>query len=491
MTKPKSILVTGATGYVGGRLVPNLLRSGYDLRVLVRDRSDVIGRNWHHKVDIVEGDVLKPQTLSGMMSDIDVAYYLIHSMNGNADFAERDLVAARNFGQAAQRAGISRIIYLGGLGDRNANLSKHLRSRQETGDALREAGVPVTEFRAAVIVGAGSISFETIRYLTERVPVMICPSWVYTLVQPISIIDVISYLTSALTHENSAGKTIDIGGSDVLTYGEMMTQYAKMRGLFRILCPVPVLTPTLSSYWVHIVTPVPSTIARPLIEGLRNTVVVANNYAQEIFPTINPINYLQSVSAALDNIELGNIETSWSDSVSTTIGGQSKSVLKHQDGMIIERWERVVNATPTKTHDVYTRLGGENGWPYMNWLWRLRGYIDRIVGGVGYRGGRRHPEDLRVGDTLDFWRVESVSPDKLLRLRAEMKLPGNGWLQFQTEKISATTSRLIQTVYFAPKGLFGFIYWYALYPIHSLLLQGTISNIARSSETPNDQSTSR
>ena len=491
MTKPKSILVTGATGYVGGRLVPSLLKSGYDLRVLVRDCSDVVGRNWHNKVDIVQADVLKPQTLSGVMADIDVAYYLIHSMNGNVDFAERDLMAARNFGLAAKRAGISRIIYLGGLGDRNANLSKHLMSRQETGDALREAGVPVTEFRAAVIVGAGSISFETIRYLTERVPVMICPSWVYTLVQPISIIDVISYLTSALTHMKSAGKIIDIGGSDVLTYGEMMTQYAKLRGLFRILCPVPVLTPTLSSYWVHIVTPVPSTIARPLIEGLRNTVVVANNHAQEIFPTITPINYLESVSAALDNIELGNIETSWSDSVSTTIGGRSKSVLKHQDGMIIERWERVVNATPIKTHGIYTRLGGANGWPYMNWLWRVRGYIDRIVGGVGYRGGRRHPENLRVGDTLDFWRVESVWPAKLLRLRAEMKLPGNGWLQFETEKISDTTSRLIQTVYFAPKGLFGFIYWYALYPIHSLLLQGTISNIARSSETPNGQLTSR
>ena len=254
------------------------------------------------------------------MSRIDVAYYLIHSMNGNIDFAERDLIAARNFGLAAQKAGVSRIIYLGGLGDRNANLSKHLRSRQETGDALREAGVPVTEFRAAVIVGAGCISFETIRYLTERVPVMICPSWVYTRAQPISIIDVLSYLTSSLTHAGSTGKTIDIGGSDVLTYGEMMTQYAKLRGLSRILCPVPVLTPTLSSYWVHIVTPVPSTIARPLIEGLRNTVVVTNNNAKEIFPEITPINYMQSVSAAIDNIELGNIETSSSDSVSTTIG---------------------------------------------------------------------------------------------------------------------------------------------------------------------------
>ena len=425
------------------------------------------------------------------MSGIDVAYYLIHSMNGNIDFAERDLIAARNFGLAAQKAGVSRIIYLGGLGDRNANLSKHLRSRQETGDALREAGVPVTEFRAAVIVGAGSISFETIRYLTERVPVMICPSWVYTRAQPISIIDVLSYLTSSLTHAGSTGKTIDIGGSDVLTYGEMMTQYAKLRGLSRILCPVPVLTPTLSSYWVHIVTPVPSTIARPLIEGLRNTVVVTNNNAKEIFPEITPINYMQSVSAAIDNIELGNIETSSSDSVSTTIGSGSKSILKHQDGMIIESWERVVYATATKTHNIYTRLGGNTGWPYLNWLWRLRGYIDRIVGGVGFRGGRRHPEDLRVGDTLDFWRVESVEPGKLLRLRAEMKLPGKGWLQFESEKINETTSRLIQTVFFAPKGLFGFIYWYALYPIHSLLLTGTISKIVRSSEMHDYQSAAR
>jgi uncharacterized protein YbjT (DUF2867 family) len=296
-------LVTGATGYIGGRLVKFLLDNGYAVRVLVRDPTRLQDQAWVDKVDVQQGDVLDPETLSPAMNNVTVAYYLIHSMTGNEDFHKRDLIAADNFGNAAKSAGVERIIYLGGLGDPEADLSEHLKSRQATGLSLANSGVPVTELRAAIIVGSGSISFEMIRYLTERIPIMVCPRWVFTRVQPIAIQDVLAYLTEAMEVKESSGRIIEIGGADVMTYADMMMGYAKQRGLRRYIIPVPVLTPGLSSYWVHWMTPIPASIARPLIEGLRNEVVVRDDTAKKLFPDIHPVDYATAVRSALERLD--------------------------------------------------------------------------------------------------------------------------------------------------------------------------------------------
>ena len=477
--KNSLVLVTGVTGYIGGRLVPELLASGYRVRVLVRDRSRLQGRIWLDQVEVVQADVFDPMSLLTSMIGVSAAYYLIHSMSGSADFDQRDIQAARNFGDAACANGVERIIYLGGLGDPATDLSKHLRSRHQTGQALQEAGVPVTEFRAAIVVGSGSISFEMIRYLTERVPVMICPRWVFTRVQPIAIGDVLNYLVAALETPQSSGRIIEIGGSDVITYGDMMVGYARARGLRRWLLSVPVLTPRLSSYWVHLVTPIPASIARPLIDGLRNEVVVRDETARELFPKIEPMDYPSAVSLALADLEAHHIETSWSDALVTSQGDVVPVALSTQEGMIIERRQQMVSTPPTVVFKMISRLGGQTGWLYLNWAWRLRGWIDRLVGGVGLRRGRRDPEAVRIGDAIDFWRVASVELDKRLLLRAEMKLPGRAWLLFETYSHSGEQTRLVQTAFFAPKGLLGLAYWYLLYPLHRLIFAGMIRNLAQ------------
>ncbi len=480
--KNQRILVTGATGYIGGRLVPLLLERGYQVRCLVRDPQRLQGRPWQTRVEIVSGDVLKPDSLSTAMQGIDCAYYLVHSMGSGQDFHERDLQAARNFSQAAKSAGVKRLIYLGGLAKEDATLSKHLRSRQETGHALREAGVPVTEFRAAVIVGSGSLSFEMIRYLTERVPVMITPKWVYTRTQPIGVKAVLQYLAACLETPASIGKVIEIGGGKVVTYGEMMTIYAEVRGLKRWMVPVPVLTPRLSSYWVNIVTPIPAAIARPLIDGLRNENIVHDQSAKTLFPQIQPGDYRQAVEQALANLEASQVETAWSDALSTSQGQIPPLVLTTQEGMILERRQRLVKAKPEAVFKVISGLGGKRGWLYMNWAWEVRGWMDRIVGGVGLRRGRRDPDELRVGDALDFWRVENLEPNEMLLLRAEMIVPGKAWLQFQVQPEADGHSKLTQTAFFAPKGLLGFLYWYALYPIHQFIFSGMINKVADNAE---------
>ncbi len=482
-SKVETVLVTGATGYVGGRLAPRLLQAGYRVRVMARDPSRLEGRSWAAQVDIAPGDVLQPDTLAAAMADIDAAYYLIHSMTGSEDFHQRDLIAARNFGAAARQAGVKRIIYLGGLGDPQADLSEHLSSRQQTGAALRKAGIPVTEFRAAVIVGSGSVSFEMIRYLTERVPLMICPLWVYTRIQPIAIADVLRYMVAALETPQSAAQVIEIGGADVITYGDMMTGYARVRGLRRYLIPVPVLTPRLSSYWVHWVTPIPAPIARPLIEGLRNEVVVRDEKARELFPQIQPLDFDTAVERALSKIERGNIETIWSDALASSQGDNRPLNLKQEQGMIIERRQREVQAPPAAVFHIFSGLGGQRGWLAYNFAWRLRGLLDRMVGGVGLRRGRRDPHSLRVGDAVDFWRVEAVEPDRLVRLRAEMKVPGEAWLQFESLPSPDGRTKLVQTAFFAPKGLFGLLYWYVLYPIHGLIFGAMIARLAESAES--------
>ncbi len=481
-SEPPLILATGATGYIGGRLVSRLLEDGYRVRVLVRDPQRLQGRPWIERVQVAVGDVLHPETLLAALEGVTAAYYLIHSMMGGEDFHQRDLRAARNFALAARQTGVQRLIYLGGLGDPDAELSEHLRSRQETGDALREAGVPVTEFRAAVIVGSGSLSFEMIRYLTERLPAMICPRWVYTRTQPISIHNVLDYLLAALETPESSGEIIEIGGSQVVTYGEMMTGYAQARGLKRWMVPVPVLTPRLSSYWVHLVTPVPASIAQPLIQGLRNENIVRSDSARRLFPHIQPMDYQHAVELALQQLDAGNVETAWSDALVTSQGDLPPVVLATIEGMILEKRQLIVTAPVHEVYRAFSGLGGKRGWLYMNWAWEIRGAMDRLVGGVGLRRGRREPDEVRVGDALDFWRVEAVEPDHLLRLRAEMKVPGRAWLQFQVQEQNNDQSLLSQTAFFAPKGLSGLLYWYLLYPLHSLIFSGMIRKVAERAE---------
>lgn len=478
------VLVTGVTGYVGGRLVPRLLETGYRVRVFVRGEPQRLSsRPWYKQVDIIVGDVLKPGGLASAMEDVTVAYYLIHSMRDNTEFSQRDIQAAQNFANAAKAAGVERIIYLGGLGDPDGELSEHLQSRQETGVALRQAGVPVTEFRAGMIVGSGSLSFEMVRHLTERLPVMICPRWVFVRSHPIAIRDVLSYLVAAIETPDSSGQIVEIGGADILTYAEMMQGYARIRGLRRLIIPVPVLTPRLSSYWAHWVTPIPASIARPLIKGLRYELVVRDNLARELFPDIEPLDYETAVTLSLRHIEDGQIESLWSDALASSNGDVRPVYLTQEQGMLIERRQKMVDASPEIVYQAFSGLGGERGWPPYNWLWRIRGAIDRLVGGVGLRRGRRHPDELREGEALDFWRVEAIQPDRLLRLRAEMKIPGQGWLQFEALPVQDGQTKLVQTAYFAPKGLSGLLYWYGIYPLHSLIFARMISSIAESAET--------
>lgn len=480
----RRVLVTGATGYVGGRLIPRLLEAGYDVRVLVRGGANrVAGRSWADDVEVAVGDVLQPETLGAAMDGVDAAYYLIHSMAGSDDFAERDIHAAQNFAAAAAKKNVQQLIYVGGLGDPESDLSEHLRSRQATGDALRSTPVPVTEFRAGMVVGSGSISFEMLRSLVERLPIMICPKWVYTKTQPIAVRDVLSYLIGALEQPDSRGRIIEIGGADVLTYRDMMVGYADARELRRWFVGVPVLTPRLSSYWVHLVTPVPASVARPLILGLRNEMVADQTLAHALFPEIQPLDFKTAVKLALTRIEQGKVETIWSDALVSSRAEVPDVYLTEEQGLLIERRRRVVAASPATTYRVIAGIGGARGWPAFNWLWEVRGLMDRAVGGVGMRRGRRHPDELRIGDALDFWRVEAVEPGKMLVLRAEMKLPGQGWLQFKINPGDQPgTTELIQTAYFAAKGLFGWLYWYGIYWLHGAVFSRMIDNLAEQVE---------
>jgi len=377
-------LVTGATGYIGGRLVPKLLEQKFQVRVLGRDCKRLEGRNWYNSVEKIEADVLKPETLDAALENVDTAFYLIHSMSAGSDehFNERDLQGARNFGQAAKANGVQQIIYLGGLGSKEQNLSPHLKSRHQTGEVLRESGVTVTEFRAAVVVGSGSKSFEMIRYLTERLPVMICPRWVYSKVQPISISDVLQYMTEAIEKEETANEIIEIGGREIVTCAEMMKTYAKVNGLKRLLISVPVLTPGLSSYWVHWMPPIPASLARPLIEGLKNDVVVEDKKSRMLFPDISPVSYEKSVEMAMHRIDLQDVETTWNDALLSSRGDEPPVVLETKQGMHIERRIRRVHAGQQEVFKTFCSLGGAKGWLTYQWAWKLRGRISRKVCGA-------------------------------------------------------------------------------------------------------------
>jgi len=472
------ILVTGATGYVGGRLASHLVKAGFPVRCLTRDRNRLQGRRWLEQAEVVEGDALQRDTLTKTLQGCRIAFYLIHGIQGGKIDFEREALAAHNFAAAAAEAGVERIIYLGELADPHGRLSPYLRSRHQTGEILRQGSVPVTELRAGMIIGPGSVLFEMVRYLTERQPLLICPRWFFSLSQPIAIRDVLTYLTEAIEKPSSAGKPIEIGGGSCLSYAEMLRGYAKERGLKRLLIPVPVTAPFLSAYWVHMVTPINWRQVLPLIEGLSADSQVTSDLAAQLFPEIQPLEFPSALHEALESFESGNIETAWDGALVISQGDQRPVHLTTIEGMLMETRQLHVNLPPETVYRAYTGLGGERGWLYMDWTWQVRGWFDKLIGGVGLRRGRRHPDDLRVGESLDFWRVEALQPGRMMRLRAEMLVPGKAWLEFHSLPQPDSSTLLTQTAYFAARGLPGLLYWYLLYPIHGFIFSGMIRKIA-------------
>ena len=476
----ETVFLTGATGYVGGRLAPRLLNRGYRLRCLVRNTRKVEGRPWarHDRLELVQGDAGNEALLSEALQGCSTAYYLIHSMLvAKGEYAARDRKLAASFARACAAAGVSRILYLGGLGETGDSLSDHLASRREVEEALGSTGIPVTVLRAAMIIGSGSASFETLRYLVERLPVMVTPRWVKTECQPISIDEVLGYLVGCLERPETRGLTLDVGGSEVLTYRELMQIMAEERGLpRRIILPVPVLTPRLSSLWIHLVTPVPKTIARPLAEGLRNRVVARNDTILDLIPQ-RRLSAREAIRRALGEAHRGEVATSWSDA-----GPVSGDPDWSGGTVFVDRREVEVAAGPAQVFWAVCRIGGGNGWYAADYLWRLRGFLDQLVGGPGLRRGRREPERLGYGDALDFWRVTGIEADRHLALRAEMKLPGEALLTFDLDPGEGERTLLVQTARFLPKGLLGLAYWYAVLPLHGIVFRGMLRGIQRSAE---------
>jgi uncharacterized protein YbjT (DUF2867 family) len=476
----KPILVTGATGYIGGRLVQCLLKKGLPLRLLVRDRNRLQDRPWMTEaIEVVVGDMHDPASLATALQGVEKAYYLVHGMQGGRVNAEQELQAARNFVSQAEQARLEHIIYLGELAESEGDTSPYLRSRRETGQILRSGKVPVTEFRSGMVIGAGSVLFEMVRYTAERQPVFICPRWWFTLAQPIAIDDVLAYLVAALQSPATHNEPIAVGGTTRLTYAEMLQEYSKLRDLRRLLIRTPFYLPRLSAYWVHMVTPVHWRVVLPLIQGLRHECLVPDNVAARFYPHIQPMDFKSAVRRALGSLENGDVESSWSDAMVISQGDAKPVSLTSHEGMLLEIRRLNIDLPAEAVFKAYTSLGGERGWLFMNWTWLVRGWIDKLIGGVGLRRGRRHPADLRVGDSLDFWRVEAVEHGRLLRLRAEMKVPGRAWLEFRSHPLQDGGTELVQTAYFAPRGLTGLLYWYILYPIHGFIFSGLIQRIAK------------
>lgn len=477
------VFVTGATGYVGGRLVPRLLDAGFAVRCYARSPRKLDLRPWSldPRVRIVAGDLSDESATTEAMRGCRVAYYLVHSMDsaGGSDFVRRDRELAERFARAALAAGIERIIYLGGLGEPGPTLSKHLASRREVETALGVTGIPVTVLRAAIIIGSGSVSFEILRYLIERLPVMTTPRWVRTECQPIAIRDVLTDLIACLDTPETVGKTIEIGGPDVLPYSELMQITAAELGLRRrIIIPLPVLTPKLSSLWIGLVTPVTPAIARPLAEGLRNRVVVTTDAMDTLLPR-RRLGAREAIRLALRRVSANDIETVWSSAGVVPGDPDWAGGTSYVDERTIS-----IDAPPDAVYRAVCRIGGGHGWYAAQWLWKVRGWMDKAVGGPGLRRGRRHPEQVAFGEALDFWRVVGVERDRLLALRAEMKLPGEAMLTFRIHPDESSDQRcdLTMTARFRPKGLLGILYWYSVLPFHNVVFRGMLGGIRKGSE---------
>lgn len=470
-----TILLTGATGYVGGRLLRALEERGHAVRCLAR-RPEALQGRVAPGTEVVQGDALKPESLPAALCGIQFAYYMVHSMGSSGDFVEEDRRAAREFGAAARAAGVRGIIYLGGLGDPAQGLSAHLRSRHETGDLLRASGVPVVEFRASIVIGSGSLSFEMIRALVERLPVMICPRWVRSMAQPIAIEDLVEYLVQALDLPPGPGAIYSIGGSEQASYGDLMSAYARARGLHRLMIPVPILTPKLSSLWLGLVTPLYARVGHKLVESLRNDSVVTDDLALRTFK-LRPRGLDEAIQRALKNEDREFALTRWSDALSAAGPGRESRSARY-GSRLVESRRAFVAASPAEAFAPIARIGGETGWYFADWLWQLRGFLDLLAGGVGVRRGRRDPLKPLPGDALDFWRVEAFEPGARLRLRAEMRLPGRAWLEFEVQP-EGSGSSITQTAVFEPLGLLGLLYWYSLLPLHVVMFRGMLRNIAR------------
>lgn len=480
--KPALCLVTGATGYIGGRLIRELLAHGYRVRILARHPERLNDHPWINQVEVASGDAHDVETLNRALAGVDVAYYLLHALMSKDDFEAEERSLATKFAVAANLAKVSRMVYLGGIIADTENLSPHLKARTETGEILRAAGVPTIELRAGVVIGSGSASFEMLRYLTERLPIMTVPKWVNNRIQPIAIRDVLRYLVGAAALDPKISGDFDIGGPEVFTYRQMMMQYAAAAGLRkRIIIPIPVLTPRLSSGWVGLVTPVPYTLAKRLVASLKNEVVARDARIRDLIP--DPVGgltpFARAVQLALKRIKDANVETRWTNaSVPGTPSDPLPTDPEWAGGTLYQDVRTVDSADPIEV--VWARvesIGGDNGYSTATWAWRLRGLMDKLVGGVGLRRGRRDPNHLIEGEALDFWRVEAIDRPNLLRLRAEMKMPGLAWLEFRLEK-TATGTRVTQRAIYAPRGLLGHLYWASVWPMHGIVFPSMVKQVA-------------
>ncbi|WP_416062342.1 SDR family oxidoreductase [Rhodococcus indonesiensis] len=477
------ILVTGATGYIGGRLAPLLVDAGHRVRVLARTPDKLRDVPWAGDVEIVRGDLTDPQSLAVACRDVDVLYYLVHSMGGRGEFIDTERAEAENVAAAARAAGVRRIVYLGGLHPDTADLSTHLRSREQVGRILVESGVPTLVLQAGVVIGSGSASFEMIRHLSNRLPLMTTPKWVNNKIQPIAVRDVLHYLVGAATAPLPRSRTYDIGGPDVLRYGEMMQVYAEVAGLRRRrILVLPVLTPKLAGLWIGLVTPIPPSLGRALIESLSNDAVVSEHDIDDVIPPPpgGLTGYREAVRLALRKIERGDVETTWASASPVGAPAEPLPSDPHWAGEVVFVDERCIDCdTDAGTvWEVVESIGGENGWYSFPLAWTIRGWLDRFAGGVGLSRGRRNPRTLHTGDALDFWRVERLERPTLLRLRAEMRAPGGAWLEWRIEPLDPGRARLHQRAIFFPKGLAGRVYWYALVPFHGIIFKGMLENIA-------------
>ncbi|MDO9486592.1 MAG: SDR family oxidoreductase [Actinomycetota bacterium] len=488
-------LVTGATGYVGGRLIPALLEQGFSVRVLARSPEKLRDIPWVNDVEVVAGDASEPTAVNSALTGVDVAYYLLHSLQQGSQLEDAEISMAQTFATAAAQQEIDRIVYLGGLVPplSEEKMSPHMRSRMNVGLTLRESGIPTIELRAAMIIGSGSASFEMLRYLTERLPAMITPRWVRTKTQPIAIRDVLRYLVACASFPDQLSRTFDVGGPDVLSYQQMMQLYAKVAGLKRrIILPINLLSPELSSHWVNLVTPVPRSIARPLVRSLKHVAVCSNDDIKAFVPD-PPEGLLsceQAIRAALARVQDAKVTTRWSGaSLRNTPSEPLPSDPDWSGGSLYnDVRELQCAASQTALWRAVERIGGEHGWYAGNFLWRLRGLQDKVIGGVGLRRGRRDPNTVMVGEPLDFWRVEERQAPSLLRLRAEMRLPGRAWLEFRVSANADGTSTLRQRAVFLPRGLAGHVYWWAVAPFHAFIFPPMARGIVHHAESTPDLS---